>query len=305
MAGALERDHDNIRAALDRAVAAADADTAIRIGFGMWRYWQKRGHLIEAKRRLEDMAAQPWSRDDPVLRARLMEALGGVGWWTGDAETLTRAYKEALEIWRSIGDKREIANALYNHSFIYAASAEIDPDKAGVGRADVAEALSLYREIGDERGEANVLWGIGNYEYFRGNSDEVMPTFEEALEIFRRVGDQTMEAWTLHMLGSSRVRAGKTDDGERDIEEALRLFHASGDVAGITLAIDDLASVAAARDDLPRAAKLWARPVRSPRLAGSFSRTSSTSSSRSTPGRTSGTSWIRPSSSATRARAGR
>jgi predicted ATPase/class 3 adenylate cyclase len=255
--GALERDHDNIRAALDRAVAGADADTAIRIGFGMWRYWQKRGHLIEAKRRLEDMAALPWSRDDPVLRARLMEALGGVGWWTGDAETLTRAYKEALQIWRSIGDKREIANALYNHSFIYAATAEIDPDKAGVGRADVAEALSLYREIGDERGEANVLWGIGNYEYFRGNSEEVMPTFEEALKIFRRVGDQTMEAWTLHMLGSSRVRAGKTDDGERDIEEALRLFHASGDVAGITLAIDDLASVAAAHDDLPRAAKLW------------------------------------------------
>jgi len=35
------------------------------------------------------------------------------------------------------------------------------------------------------------------------------------------------------------------------------LFHASGDVAGITLAIDDLASVAVARNDLPRAARLW------------------------------------------------
>jgi predicted ATPase len=52
--GVIERDHDNIRAAMDRAVAAADADAAIRFGFSMWRYWQKRGHLAEARRRLGD-----------------------------------------------------------------------------------------------------------------------------------------------------------------------------------------------------------------------------------------------------------
>ena len=256
--GALERDHDNIRAALDRAVADGDADTAIRIGFGMWRYWQKRGHLIEAKRRLDEMAAQPWSHSDRVLRARLMEALGGVGWWTGDPETLKPAYSEALEIWRELGDQKEIANALYNHSFAYAVTTgDIDPDEEQKGRREVEEALRIYREIGDERGEANVLWGIGNYDYFRGGADKGVPRFEEALEIFRRVGDRTMEAWALHMTGSSRVRVGNTDQGEREIEEALRLFHASGDVAGITLAIDDLASVAVARGDLPRAGRLW------------------------------------------------
>ena len=51
-------EEDNIRAALDRAVAEEDAATAIRIGFGMWRYWQKRGHLIEAKRRLDGTTAR-------------------------------------------------------------------------------------------------------------------------------------------------------------------------------------------------------------------------------------------------------
>jgi predicted ATPase len=255
--GALERDHDNIRAALDRAVAMGDADTAIRIGFGMWRYWQKRGHLIEAKRRLDEMAGQPWSRSDPVLRARLMEALGGVGWWTGDRDTLLRAYSEALEIWRELGDQKEIANALYNHSFSYAVNVTANPEEERKGREEVEEALRIYREIGDERGEANVLWGIGNYEYFRGGAAAGVPSFEQALEIFRRVGDRTMEAWTLHMTGSSHVRVGDTDLGERQIEDALRLFHASGDVAGITLAIDDLSSVAVARGDLPRAARLW------------------------------------------------
>jgi predicted ATPase len=256
--GVLERDHDNIRVAMDRAVADADAATAIGIGFGMWRYWQKRGHLTEAKARLEAIADQPWSRDDPVLRARLMEALGGVGWWMGDLATLKRGYDEALDIWRSAGDKKEIANALYNHSFGYAVTD--DPaaaDRDGVGRGEIEEALRIYREIGDQRGEANVLWGLGNYDYFRGGADQGVPRFREALDIFRRVGDRTMEAWSLHMLGSSNVRVGKVEEGEAEIEEALRLFHGSGDVAGITLAIDDLASVAIAHGDLPRAARLW------------------------------------------------
>jgi predicted ATPase/class 3 adenylate cyclase len=256
--GALERDHDNIRAAMDRAEANADAATAIGIGFGMWRYWQKRGHLAEAKRRLEAIAAQPWSRDDPVLRARLMEALGGVGWWMADPDTLIRGYDEALEIWQSIGDQKEIANALYNHAFQYAVTQDIaaaDPD--GVGLAEQNEALRIYREIGDVRGEANVLWGLGNYLYFQAGAGDGIPRFREALALFRVIGDRTMEAWALHMLGSSSIRIGEVDEGEHDSEDALRLFHASGDVAGITLAIDDLASVAVARGDLPRAARLW------------------------------------------------
>jgi predicted ATPase/class 3 adenylate cyclase len=256
--GMLEHDHDNIRAAMERAVAIPDPDTAIRLGFGMWRYWQKRGHLTEAKRRLQQMADQSWSRDDPVLRARLMEALGGVGWWMGDRETLIRAYTEALDLWRAIGDQKEIANALYNHSFSFAVSTDpstADPD--GIGRAEAEEALRLYREIGDERGEANVLWGLGNYEYFRSGAEQGIPWFTEALVAFRRVGDRTMEAWALHMLGSSNIRIGSVSEGEEELEDALRLFHASGDVAGITLAIDDLASAASARNDLPRAARLW------------------------------------------------
>ena len=48
-----------------------------------------------------------------------MEALGGIAWWQADIAAMTGFYKEALELWRSIGDRAEIANALYNASFSY------------------------------------------------------------------------------------------------------------------------------------------------------------------------------------------
>ncbi len=66
----LELAHDDIRAILDRAVAQPDPPVAIGLGFTMWRFWQKHGHLGEARQRLEAMEAQSWSRDDARLRAR-------------------------------------------------------------------------------------------------------------------------------------------------------------------------------------------------------------------------------------------
>ena len=55
----LELEHDDIRAVLDRAVAAPDPPVAIGVAFSMWRFWQKHGHLAEARRRLEAMEAEP------------------------------------------------------------------------------------------------------------------------------------------------------------------------------------------------------------------------------------------------------
>jgi tetratricopeptide (TPR) repeat protein len=254
--GRIERDHDNIRSVIERATAAADGPVAIRAGFGMWRYWQKRGHLAEALRRLQAIASQPWSREDPVLRARLMEALGGVGWWRADAETMLPAYREALELWREIGDKREIANALYNLSFEHAVIA--DPTRrAAVGITLQEEALALYREIGDELGAANVLWGIGNYYYVNTLEDHGVGQFREALEIFHRVGERTMEAWAQHMLGSALLRRGQLDEVTAPLRAALRAFHDAGDVSGMAIVFDDLASESIAHGDLPRAARLW------------------------------------------------
>jgi predicted ATPase/class 3 adenylate cyclase len=258
----LEREHDNIRAALDRATAAGDGRVAIGLAFAVWRFWQKRGHLSEARRRLDAMAAAPWSRDDPSLRARLMEALGGVCWWQADIRSMRPAYAEAVEIWRRLGDKAELANALYNYAFVFSVPEDPEnppekPDPDGEGRRASEEALALYREIGDERGEANVLWGMGNNIYFAVATDAGASLFRAALEKFRRVGDRTMEAWSLHMLGSALLRNRKADESRPHLRDALTHFYLAGDAAGVTMVIDDLSAQAVADDQPDRAARLW------------------------------------------------
>jgi tetratricopeptide (TPR) repeat protein len=258
----LELEHDNIRAALDRSTSSGDARTAIGIGFAVWRFWQKRGHLHEARRRLDEIAAQPWSREDRALRAHLLEALGGVCWWQADIRSMRRAYEEAVTIWRELGNKAELANALYNYSFVF--SVPEDPtdtnspvDPTGEGERTTDEAIALYRELGDERGEANVLWGKGNKKYFSEQPDTGVDEFLVALQKFRNVGDRTMEAWSLHMAGGALLRQGRRDEARPYLDEALRHFFVAGDAAGITLVIDDLSAQAIADGDFERAARLW------------------------------------------------
>ena len=101
----LEREHDNMRAASDWSMAKPDPVLAVRLAFALWRFWQQRGYLNEARARFEGLEAQGWSLDlEP--RARFDEAFGGIAYWQSDQQTATRLYDDALRIWRELGDKR-------------------------------------------------------------------------------------------------------------------------------------------------------------------------------------------------------
>jgi predicted ATPase len=41
----LEAEHDNFRAAISRSLEAGDAESALRMGGALWRFWNVRGHL--------------------------------------------------------------------------------------------------------------------------------------------------------------------------------------------------------------------------------------------------------------------
>jgi len=262
----LDREHDNLRAALEWATARPEPELAARMGFALWRFWQQRGYLNEARLRFEEMAAQGWSLD-PVCAARFAEGFGGIAYWQADLPAAARWYKEALGIWREIGDKGEIANALYNDAY-----ADILPlmglsgqeltaaqraPKYEEGRSKLEEALALYREVGDKAGEGNILWALGSYDYFTVAATPAEHWYHEALALHRASGNRTMEAWSLHMLALVLIGHGDPIESAKHAHEGLRIFRDAGDVGGIILVLDDLASIAVAAGDPPRGGRLY------------------------------------------------
>ena len=254
----LEREHDNLRATLMWAANRPDPELAVRVAFALWRFWQQRGYLNEARVRLDDLRSRGWDLP-PVLRARLAEARGGVAYWQADQGTAEACYAEALELWREIGDRREIANALYNRAYADAAwimGGRIDGD-ASASREMLEEALQIYRDLGDAAGEGNILWAIGSFHFFANEMSEAEATYREALALHRTGGNQTMEAWSQHMLALSLISQQRPAEAKAAASEALARFHEAGDVAGITLVLDDLSGVALFHNDLPRAGRMW------------------------------------------------
>ena len=254
----LEREHDNLRATIMWAANRPDPELAVRVAFALWRFWQQRGYLNEARVRLDDLSGRGWDLS-PVLHARLAEARGGVAYWQADQVTAEACYAEALELWRQIGDRREIANALFNRAYADAAwimGGRIDGD-ASAAREMLEEALAIYRDLGDAAGEGNILWAIGSFHFFANEMAEAEATYREALRLHRAGHNQTMEAWSLHMLALSLVSQKRAVEAKAAAHEALTYFKEAGDVAGITLVLDDLSGVALFDQDLPRAGRMW------------------------------------------------
>jgi predicted ATPase/class 3 adenylate cyclase len=255
----LEREHDNMRAALDWAIAKPDPALGARLSFALWRFWQQRGYLNEARARFERLAAQSWTLE-PVDQARFDEAYGGIAYWQSDEATAKRRYDDALRIWREVGDKREIANALYNRAYadmIEIMEGDVEAAHNKAGRAKLDEALAIYRELGDASGEGNILWGLGSLAYFTSDAATAESWYRQALELQRTAGNRTMEAWSLHMLGLSMAGNRNFIGAIETARHALRHFHESGDVSGVTLSLDDLAISALGTGDAERAGRLW------------------------------------------------
>ncbi|HEX2030166.1 MAG TPA: adenylate/guanylate cyclase domain-containing protein [Actinomycetota bacterium] len=248
----LAAEHDNLRAAFDWAVERTDAELAFRIGAPLWRFWQFRGHLREARGRLERALALLGGPAD--ARADALEAAGGVAYWTGDFKAAQAFYEACLELRRQVGDVRRVAEALYNLSFIFhVPKGVVDLDR---GRQLLEESHELFAEIGDRRGQANVSWAMANVYIRLGERERAEAAARDSLDANRALGDRFGIGWSLHTLAALLITRGETDEAGRHLQGALEIFMDAGDLSGIALLLADFAAAALEDGDEDRAARL-------------------------------------------------
>ncbi|HEY8921561.1 MAG TPA: hypothetical protein VIN32_02910, partial [Candidatus Limnocylindria bacterium] len=246
-----EREHDNIRAALSRAIAYDHAEMAMRIFAASWRFWQMRGYLAEGREHAERVLALPDSREFPDARASALEAAGGIGYWQADILPSRVWYAEALELARASGDEARIANALYNMTFTWA----MEHEDMVQSRAMAHEAVEIYRRLGDEAGTGRALWGLANSYYFFRDFAGGIDVAREALEIFRRVGDRFMTGWSLYIVAIYNMNLDRAKVREA-LEEALPLFTEIEDKSGYALIFDAFAALDWTEGNVKRAVLL-------------------------------------------------
>jgi len=174
----LGAEHDNLRAALDWAVASGQVDAGARLVCAVGQFLQVRCHWAEGRNRCDEILAHGLT---PARRAGLYFWAGRLAVSSNPASGL--AYAEALvDLARESGDDLALARGLALVGFVQQYS---DP-LAALGT--LASALATARAVGDDITVVDCLGHSAGANHILGRSGEALRLAEEALATAHRMG---------------------------------------------------------------------------------------------------------------------
>lgn len=251
----IETDLDNFRAAIERAEARGDIESALAIAAGLGPFWLQRNHGAEGQRilvRLVDRAA-PSDRPEFAIAAA---TAGYNAQWLGDHPTGRRLGEVSAQAYRRVGDRRGLAFAMGIVGF---STIDVDPLRA----LELAKAnLELYRELGDVLQEGRTLVGVATAQFALGRLSDARASLESALDLGRQAGDQFVLLFAGIFLARIKLLMGAIPEGIADYRAMLETSRALEMQMGIAFGLDYFGEVAIWAGDMHRAVRLAATAAR-------------------------------------------
>jgi len=259
----LDREHDNLRAALAWAQARPDPELLVRLAGALGPYWEARGQLSEAHRWLDAALAtepvSPWARARALnAKSRLLLLL------EVDVALALPFLEEALSLFQGLNDARWTVVSTSHLAIVLRQVGQHD-------RADVLFDESI--ELGRRHGDAWALsLALNNYGddllEQRGDTARARPLLEESLVLRRSLGEPRGVVTTLSNLGVIALLDGDLDRAAGVFAEDLALAQQAGLVLHTSWALTGLGLAAAYQDDRGRAAPLLRQGLRLARDLG-------------------------------------
>ncbi|MFE1952168.1 BTAD domain-containing putative transcriptional regulator [Streptomyces sp. NPDC059524] len=256
----LDAEQANLRSALDGAVAAGDADCALRLANSLARYWQLRGRYAEARRALTaalDTVSAPGVRTEPTLSARATALRGGFRLLLGGTSDPAAEYRAALRPYDAVDDPHGRATAEW-----FLASQQYGVGDPRPSQELLASALDAFRRLGDRWGTAAALAGQAFHAQLRGDSGTVRRNGGRSLELFRELGDQWGQLQAMVPLQMDAQVAGDYARAERLHREGLRMAEDLELWPAVCFQLSGLGRIALLGGDLPRAREFHDRARR-------------------------------------------
>lgn len=257
----LERDIDNLRAAMDWAKQAGEQELFLRLalylGMSLQRFGLIREPVVPIEAGLE-AARGAGDRESDVYASLLMERAG--------------LHLDSLEPVQARACAQE-ANALYarGQDALNVARARILLGSAAKQERDYRAARACFRqalqEFEKQRSEKlaaivhNNL-GLLEGEHIEGSKKQAYYHMNEALRLRRTLGDRRGTAESVNNLGVIAQEAGDWEQAERCYAEALRLELAMRHTFGVARALSNLGETAFARGAAGQALRLFAAAER-------------------------------------------
>lgn len=283
----LEREHDNLRAALAWSVQTAHAEPTLRTVGVLSRFWWTRGYVEEGRRWMEQSLALP-GVVAPVVRAEALNGAGNLAYTQGDYAAARRFHEQSLALRRELADQRGIAGSLNNLGLLASHAGDLTGARAlyeeaiAINRAagnraweainlgNLAESLvrsgeptqaralldrarALFEEVGNAWGIAMTFYGLGDAARAMGEVGQARDLFTQSLERRRKVGDRRGQVQSLVGLGELDTLAGDYGAAQARLGEALAIAQAISDRQRLIACLEGFVGLLLAQGERERA----------------------------------------------------
>jgi predicted ATPase/class 3 adenylate cyclase len=244
----LDAEHDNMRVALAWSqTAAASADAGARLAGALQWFWYIRRYKSEGRAWLERALEHTTSAVAPA-RAK---ALYGAGRFQSDRGRANTLIEQALALWRELGDKPGMADALLNLGRV----ARVQGDYERSGKL-IQDSLALFRE-------QQIMWGIvwalishADVALDQGDPEQALAPLQEALALTQSLGDTYGNMWARCLQGRLAHLQGNLELAAMLLEESLAWLRSWGSPSVFEM-LNDLGRVAFDQGDIDRATALF------------------------------------------------
>ncbi|HET7813405.1 MAG TPA: tetratricopeptide repeat protein [Candidatus Baltobacteraceae bacterium] len=254
-----ERELPNLRAALTWSLKQSDKAPCLELLLNVLMYWQQHANTAEARKWLNS-ALDQWDGSAEILYAKLFRRAATFATIEDDYDAARELTQRASELFRRLGDRSGLAEALHNLAVIEQRSGSEE-----TALQLYSEALKIFEETGHEIGTITASYNIalvhkqrgelaqakeylqrgmalcttpqhgdrlgtfrmlyGEIAMREGRFDEAAASLQEALSIKRALHDRHDEVETLCNIAVFEIRRGDWSAARRNAAEALTLAH--------------------------------------------------------------------------------
>ena len=192
---------------------------------------------------------------DPRGTASVLERLGWVATWLGDAPRAITVLEESVALSRSARDTVRLAYALIALAFTLLTHA--DHSDAPRVRSLFEESLTLCRQERVQAGMTRSLLGLGLWHFQQGEAATARTLFEESLALFRALGQRLWAVQPLYHMGKVAAQVGDLPAAYACYQESLALFQELDDQLSSATCLEGWAAVVARQGHATWAAQVW------------------------------------------------
>ena len=248
----LDRERDNLRAALHWALEARDAETGLRVAAALFWFWLHRGHWNEGRGWFKDVLALPRVPRHAHSRAKALYGDGVLAWASGDLEAARQELTESVTLFRELGDTLALAHALH---FLGSAVAGAGDHRSAWPLCE--ESVAIFRGQDDPFGLAVSLASLGIVRIGMGEYETARTLLDESVAQSRAIGDRWALSLPLRNLGIVALRQGDYQGASALLKESLAILQETQEKWFISRSLETLAGVTALAGDHECAARLF------------------------------------------------